>query len=412
MAISKFIIPAGGLTVTGSTILSGTVVVTDNVSVTQLTASDHVSASNGYFANLDVAQLTAPSLNLAGDLIVSGNTTLGYDVGEDVVAVKAQLTASAGLEVSGGDLKVLAGALSASSTLQAGGEATLAGGLTVSGAPLDASAVAVSASQLSSSGDSWIGGTLNVGTDLIVAGDLTVNGALTYLNTQNLQVSDSKVVIAYGSPTGLDAGIYVASDSSPLAKFYFDGSNSWLADKSVKVTGDLSASATVVAPVVTGSTTTGSFAKFGDITGSYVSGINASFTSLSGSLSSSLIQASSITAKYYGSHPTNIVTIGGGAGTAVLLDSFTLLQARAAKYVFAAKEATTGKVHAIEALVAGDATSVSHVPYASVYTSASPLVAVSSSWTATAGGTVQVYLVNQGTNALTSSCFIQYVNNP
>lgn len=358
MAISKFIIPAGGLVVTGSTILSGTVVVTDNVSVTQLTASGHVSASNGYFANLDVNQLTAPSLNLAGDLIVSGNTTLGYPDGADIVAIKAQLTASSGVEVSGGDLKVLAGALSASSTLQAGGQATLAGGLVVSGAPLNALTVAVSASNLSASGDSWVGGDLTVGTDLIVAGDLTVNGALTYINTQDLQVSDSKVVVAYGSLDGADAGIYVSSQTSPFAKFYFNGTDAWLSDKSVKVTGDLSASVKVTAPnaefnTISGSAS-GSQAQFGQITGSTISASTSVVAPGVGALAFGTARA---VVPLTDNNPTGVDTYN----PATLYSTV--------KYVISAKDATTGDVHAMEAMVTSDGTLAGTVlvPYASLY---------------------------------------------
>lgn len=389
MSISKFIIPAGGLTVTGSTTLSGTVVVTDNVSVTQLTASDHVSASNGYFANLDVAQLTAPSLNLGGDLIVSGNTTLGYDVGEDVVTVKAQLSASSGVEVSGGDLKVLAGALSASSALQAGGQATLAGGLTVTGAPLDASAVAVSASMLTASGDSWIGGTLNVGTDLVVAGDLTVQGTTTYIDTNNLLVKDAAIVIASGSNSSEadGAGLYIgADDGSEVAKIYYSHADtSWNADKSVKVTGVLSASVKVTAPNAEFNTVSGSMsgsqAQFGEITGSSISG--------------SSVQAGAVAALGFGSARATVALSTGAAFPIDVYDPAGLYST--VKYVISAKDDSTGEVHAMEALVTSDGTieGTLLVPYASLYSDA-PLFSLS----ATYSGGVIVSATRSGANTV------------
>ncbi len=398
MAISNFKIPTG-LDVSGSTVLTGTLDVSGLVNVTTLTASVGVSASVGRFGDLNVASLSAPSLNLAGDLTVSGTVNLGNEA-SDLVYVNGQLTASAGVEVASGNLKVLNGALSASSTLDVGGAATLANGLTIQGSPLNASAVAVSASALNVTND-ISARSASLSGDLTVQGDLTVNGALTYLNTQNLQVSDSKVVIAYGSGTGLDAGIYVASDTSPLAKFYFNGSDAWLSDKSVKVTGDLSASVLVAAPVITGSTVTGTLATFQTVSASVgLSGALGQFTQVTASsiYSSVNVNSPTVTANRFGTSNVAFQVLSGGTGT---LDTFTQALYGAAKYIIKAKDTTDNKVHAIEVLVTTDGTLVYHVPYASVFTSASPLISVNSSiGNIPVAGTVAVTITNLGANTV------------
>lgn len=69
-----------------------------------------------------------------------------------------------------------------------------------------------------------------IGTNLTITGNLTVNGTTTYINTQDLYVTDKKVVIAdnaTGAVQAADAGIYVGDDVSPIASLYFDGGTSW-----------------------------------------------------------------------------------------------------------------------------------------------------------------------------------------
>ncbi|MFM1840981.1 MAG: hypothetical protein RIR47_1030 [Bacteroidota bacterium] len=132
---NSLLVDTGGISVTNGNIVATT---------SQLTAST-VSASSAQFGSLTVSTLSAPNLDLTGYLIVSGNSTLGTDAA-DIVQVKGQLTASAGLsasagifatiDINGGSIDgvgigvVAQGSgqfttLSASSTLQVGGVATL-----------------------------------------------------------------------------------------------------------------------------------------------------------------------------------------------------------------------------------------------------------------------------------------------
>jgi hypothetical protein len=375
MAISNFRIPTGlevsgtdGLQLTGSlAIASGKV----DVRNSEVSASA-VSASVGIFGSINASGLDAPNLNLSENLTVDGNTILG-DNAADYIFLSGNLTASQGVQVSGGDLKVTAGALSASSTLQAGGAATLAGGLTVTGGALDASAVQVSASALSASGDVTVGGKLSV------FGNLEVTGTLTYINTQNLLVSDKQVVIASGSDSANanGAGIYLGKDDgSEIAKIYYTHADTaWNVDQDLKVAGELSASVRVVSNEVTGTTTTGSFAKFTDITGSYVSGINASFSALSGALSSSAIIVSDITAVTYGSYPLNRVSVD--AGDTGSLPSFRTVRAAGVKYVLVAT-GSSGDKHALEVLLTHDGTVPYYTSYASLYTN-NPMINITAS---------------------------------
>lgn len=371
MAISKFIIPAGGLVVTGSTILSGTVVVTDNVSLTQLTASDHVSASNGYFANLNVNQLTAPSLNLGGDLTVSGNVNLGDGVGANVVKILDPVTASSGVEVSGGDLKVLAGALSASSTLQAGGQATLAGGLVVSGAPLDASAVAVSASALNVTND-ISARSASLSGDLTVVGNLNVKGTATYIESTTVNIGDTNINLGTGSTdlAVLSGGGIDLGTGAQVQWRYNNTANAWTSNVG------LSSSVSVLAPignftVLTGSTTSGSLATFDTVSASVgLSGALGQFTQVTASniSASSLIAAPGVAALAFG---TARAAVSLSVATPVGIDTFNPVTGlySAVKYVISAKDATTGDVHAMEAMVTSDGTLAGTVivPYASLY---------------------------------------------
>lgn len=71
--------------------------------------------------------------------------------------------------------------------------------------------------------------------DVLVKGDLRVSGSLTYLNTTNLDIQDAKVTIAKGAANlaaAADAGIYVGSDSAPLADFSVTSVGEWVASGS------------------------------------------------------------------------------------------------------------------------------------------------------------------------------------
>ena len=107
---NSLLVDTGGITVTAgassvqqltasafkvdNTVLDGDIL----QGLSQLTSSN-ISASSAQFGTLTVATLSAPNLDLSGYLIVSGNTTLG-DGSSDVVTIKGQLTASAGVSAS------------------------------------------------------------------------------------------------------------------------------------------------------------------------------------------------------------------------------------------------------------------------------------------------------------------------
>lgn len=201
-----------------------------------------ITASAISASSILVNTLSAPNLTLSGDLIVSGNTTLG-NASSDVIIVSGILTGSAGvrlnagLVVSGGAGIVLRDAADAAEVFNVGtngnvsgsGSRQIGGALVVAGS---SSLQAVTASALSSSGGLQVGGGLNVAGNAIVTGTLTVNGAVTFPNTvtikdlfvtgtttsvssTNLNIADAKVVIASGSTTTasfdtLDpAGLYI-----------------------------------------------------------------------------------------------------------------------------------------------------------------------------------------------------------
>jgi len=269
-------IDTGGVTVTTGAssfqALTGTIVTASNkfeVGNVSLTSAGLLSGSNLTItasaisaSTVVVNTLSAPNLTLSGDLIVSGNTTLG-NASSDIVQVGGTLSASAparlnsGLTVSGGvGLAVRDGADAAdvftvgtNGNMSGSGYRQIGGALVVAGS---SSLQAVTASALSSSGAVTIGGPLllsssaghqisggvflangfTVAGNTVITGTLTVNGAVTFPNTvtikdlfvtgtvtavssTNLNVADAKVVIASGSTTtasfdALDpAGLYI-----------------------------------------------------------------------------------------------------------------------------------------------------------------------------------------------------------
>ena len=67
--------------------------------------------------------------------------------------------------------------------------------------------------------------------DLLVKGNLNVSGSLTYLNTTNLDIKDAKVTIAKNAAdlsAAADAGIYVGSDTAPLAEISVVSNGEWM----------------------------------------------------------------------------------------------------------------------------------------------------------------------------------------
>jgi hypothetical protein len=73
--------------------------------------------------------------------------------------------------------------------------------------------------------DVFIGGDLGVAGSATISGDLTVNGTITYINSETVRVTDKSFVIADSAANGTEAnnaGIYVGSDTAPIASFYWE----------------------------------------------------------------------------------------------------------------------------------------------------------------------------------------------
>lgn len=275
-------IDTGGITVTGGgssfLAVTGTVVTASSkiqigaVSVDSaglLSGSNLVITASAISAStLSAGTLSAPNLTLSGDLIVSGNTTLGDASGGTTITIKEPTTVSGTtftvISSSGAQLfavsaasgtvarnmgiavenasSVVQVALAPNGQVSGSGNFIVGGGLSVAGS---SSLSAVTASSLSSSGPATIGGTLilsgashqvtggmNLLNGMVMAGNLIVSGTATFPNTvtikdlfvtgtttsvssTNLNVADAKIVIASGSTTTasfdtLDpAGLYI-----------------------------------------------------------------------------------------------------------------------------------------------------------------------------------------------------------
>lgn len=73
---------------------------------------------------------------------------------------------------------------------------------------------------------------VSIGGDATISGDLTVNGLTTFLNTQELEVTDNIITLAKGNIAGstVDAGIEVDRGTDPKAKLFWDESaDDWVA---------------------------------------------------------------------------------------------------------------------------------------------------------------------------------------
>lgn len=189
--------------------------------------------------------LTASSDSLfQQNLTVNGNTVLGNS-SSDIVTLTAQTTASAGIE---GRLYGTSSYALDSDKLDgyhANQFAILAGANTFTG-PVTASAgiegrlygtasYALDSDKLDGydssefarlAANNTFTGQLTASNGLYVNGGLKVDGALTYVNTTNLNVTDRKVTFGNGA-SNVDgegpAGLYIGSDTSPLASIYASG---------------------------------------------------------------------------------------------------------------------------------------------------------------------------------------------
>jgi hypothetical protein len=129
-------------------------------------------------------------LTVIGETNLNGNVNLGDSSSDNVVAT-GKVTASSGLNVSSGF--------------------TSTGGASIGGV---ANFTQTGAGAFDFAGSGSIQG------KLFVYGGIEVQGNITYLNTTNLDVIDQRITIAKNaSDYSNDPGVYVGSDTSPIASF-------------------------------------------------------------------------------------------------------------------------------------------------------------------------------------------------
>ena len=235
---------------------SSTLEVGGTTTVQALSSSVGVSASVGQFGTLTVATFSPTNLTVAGNLIVSGNTQFG-DANTDTVSFTAKVntnilpTGSVTLGDAGNLwTSVNAQQISASSTIQAGGDLTVAGAsvfngnvslgnagadiISVGGLFTSSLAPRVSGEvSIGSPSNLWLGITgqeisasirvrtailtasvgatlgptlvtsLSSSGNVVVGGDLTVQGTTTTVNSTTVEIADKNIIIASGSTTSL-----------------------------------------------------------------------------------------------------------------------------------------------------------------------------------------------------------------
>ena len=154
-------------------------------------------------------------LTLSGDDITLDSTIAGtgLDYAAGILTVNtSEITsdlAGAGLTANGGELDILldSDALEFNSSNEVSLKTTITGGRTFSNS-------------------------VTIDDDLLVSGDFTVNGTTTFINTQELEVTDNIITLAKGNTagSGLDAGIKVDRGTDPQARLLWDESQDlWVA---------------------------------------------------------------------------------------------------------------------------------------------------------------------------------------
>lgn len=406
MAISNFVLPTG-LEVSGTTTITGSVGVSQTLTAVNLTASGDISGSVGNYGSLFVnGSAVLTSVGLAGYALsadVSSSFVQPSQVSASYVT-PAQVSASFAQPAD----------VSASFAKSADVSASFVQPSQVTGAVafLTASNVFTVSQQitggLSMTGD-LLARTGSLLGDLTVGGNLTVRGTTTYIDSTTVNIGDKNINIGTGSSDlavlsggGLDLGT-----GAEVQWRYSNTAAAWTANVGVSSSVDLKAPAATIT-ALTGTTTTGSFAKFGDITGSFVSGTRAQFTSLSGALSSSAIIVSDIAAVSYGSFPLNTI-VGVGAGGTGSLTPFIASRAGAVKYILNAS-GSSGNHHALEVLVTHSGSTPFYTSYASLYTGV-PMIRVTASITTlpVVGNVVTVGAENISGETINVGYLINYV---
>jgi hypothetical protein len=195
-----------GLTVSSAT--AGTA----SISILDTTAGNGLTFSNGvYDVNLGVnSGLTFSGDNIIIDTNIAGN---GLDINNGVLSVNTS-------DITG----ALAG-----NGLTANGTA-LDVNVDVSGLTISNDIVAL---QTTITGGRTFSNFITIDDDLLVTGDFTVSGTTTFINTQELEVTDNIITLAKGNPTGSlisEAGIKIDRADQPQARLLWDESEGlWVA---------------------------------------------------------------------------------------------------------------------------------------------------------------------------------------
>jgi hypothetical protein len=373
-----------------------------------LTASNVFTVSQQITGGLSMTgDLSAQSASLTGDLTVNGNLT-----------VKGVTTSIDSTTVNIGDKNINLGTGSAVLSVLDGGGLDLGTSAQVQWRYDNASTAWKSnvAVNVSSAVPSYKLNDTNVLTRVAGANALvnstfgsvsisstsvtTVSGAL----TASITAPTINVGSSLSTSASLNAATAVAVGSVSTQATAINGATTTV----VGVNGLILSGANVY---VTGATyhdsnVSGTTAQFTSITGSTVTGSTALFTTISGSqlTASTSLTAPTLVANVLVASATNTLNIaGGGTGS---VDVFASANYSAAKYVIKANDNTTSEVHVLEALVATDGVTALLTPYASTYTGASALIALSSSY---GGGNVTVSALNNSANQVTVKFLKSYI---
>jgi hypothetical protein len=294
------------------------------------------------------------------------------------------LITSAGLDATNQGL-VNAGAIAGATTVNASGAITggsfTDGTLTINAGSIT-NAVSVNAS------GAITGGSLTDGQATITGG--AIAGATTI--TASGQISGVGVSAGAGALTGTGGStVSGAMDYSGATNFTIGAFALPVTDGSANQVLKTDGAGTVTWAADSGASTPGAA---GDILLSDGGGgfsIDASFNI---DTTNELLQIGA-GGSVYGAFKSNTTTISSGSATAI--DSFAGAAYKGAKYVITAFDATTSESQTTELLVTADGSGSSFVPFADVFTSASPLFTVN----VTSAASPSVELTRTGSNNLT-----------
>lgn len=214
-----------------------------DLSAVDATLSGDLSAVDGTFSgNISAVDATLSGDLSAVDAILSGDlSAVGGTFSGNISAVDATLSGdlSAVDATLSGDISAVNATLSGNMSAVDG---TFSGNISAVDATLSGDLSAVDATL---SGDlSAVDGSFSG--NLTVEGNLTVNGTATYINTVDMIVEDSVIVIGSGSSdeatAGGQLGIAAGNQAAPWASILFDNSK-WNLSHDLSVTGDIEASA-------------------------------------------------------------------------------------------------------------------------------------------------------------------------